>query len=470
MGPDAGEELSGTKELPWSGGLGGASGVAEEAGAGLDVGSGPPSDVGGNSEEGAGAGVVDDGGGTGATTGVEDGAGRDGAIDGVGGVVDADAGVEDGAGGDGAIDGVGGGVVDADAGVEDGAGGDGAIDGVGNFSGAKSGGSEASPLGLGVVLEGLFVDGSWKYGGIRSPGDEVPIAALLAAAGEDGGPFLEGVNAGAEGAGGAAASLAGGSGGLIAVVSMALAGRISGDADLFAGGSFFTPREDGDTVFAPFAGCAGGVLDLLPLEPVEDLPHSSTPITGGMVGLDSAGVDGEDGVSVGGLVFSWERFSFLDGRFSSTSLAAGLLSFFGGSTVLAAGEGGFEGGSLGMFGSDISFSSSEIGIFASGSGAAGTGSAAATVGDSAGVCSCILSPITAPVRHRNVQVMAIPILCSSFMRVLLCSDEMFSSEPCPGERQKQPFLRARLGWFHSERPTLFSCVYARQRAVSQTSK
>lgn len=52
----------------------------------------------------------------------------------------------------------------------------------------------------------------------------------------------------------------------------------------------------------------------------------------------------------------------------------------------------------------------------------GTGSAAATLGVSVGVCSCIFSPITAPHRHRNVQLMAIPILCSSFMRVLLRSD------------------------------------------------
>lgn len=37
-------------------------------------------------------------------------------------------------------------------------------------------------------------------------------------------------------------------------------------------------------------------------------------------------------------------------------------------------------------------------------------------------CSCILRPMTAPVRHRNVQVMARPILCSRFIRVLLSSD------------------------------------------------
>lgn len=68
---------------------------------------------------------------------------------------------------------------------------------------------------------------------------------------------------------------------------------------------------------------------------------------------------------------------------------------------------------------------------------AGCESRAATLGDWEGVRSCILSPITAPIRHRNVQVMAIPILCSVFMRVLLCSDgneadlhtKPFSREP-----------------------------------------
>lgn len=39
-----------------------------------------------------------------------------------------------------------------------------------------------------------------------------------------------------------------------------------------------------------------------------------------------------------------------------------------------------------------------------------------------GVCSCILSPMTAPHRHKKVQMMPMPILCSIFMPVLLRSD------------------------------------------------
>lgn len=61
------------------------------------------------------------------------------------------------------------------------------------------------------------------------------------------------------------------------------------------------------------------------------------------------------------------------------------------------------------------------------SGAGGGGSVDATVGDSGVDCSCIFRPITAPHRHRNVQVIAIPILCSSFMPVLLGSDELRQS-------------------------------------------
>lgn len=78
-----------------------------------------------------------------------------------------------------------------------------------------------------------------------------------------------------------------------------------------------------------------------------------------------------------------------------------------------------------MFESDISLSSNENVFFFSGSTRTGSaGIASVTFVDSEGGFSCILSPSTAPTRHRNVQVMAIPILCSHFMRVLLCSDRM----------------------------------------------
>jgi len=54
--------------------------------------------------------------------------------------------------------------------------------------------------------------------------------------------------------------------------------------------------------------------------------------------------------------------------------------------------------------------------------------------------SCIFRPMTAPARHRNVQVTAIPILCSRFIRVLLSSDGLRQS--FTAARQSQAPLQA----------------------------
>jgi hypothetical protein len=293
---------------------------------------------------------------------------------------------------------------------------DGAV-GVGvNLSGTKSGGGEVSLFSLGSVFLGSFDNCCcWAFGGIPGPDCEAPLAGLFAAAGVGEGLFPERANGGAAGVGTAAAGLTGGSGGFISVASMALAGTIAGDADLFAGGSFFTSGEGSD------GGAVGVAGDLFSFDPLGDFPHSFAPITCGKVGFGSTGPGGGSVAPIWGLVFSGLRFSFLDGNSQPAANVVGSPRD-GEPPALAAGWVGFKGGSFGMFGGGIS---NGTGFFSSRSGAAGsTGSPFASFGASELVGSCILSPITAPVRHRNVQVRAIPILCSHFMRDLLCSDEL----------------------------------------------
>jgi hypothetical protein len=71
-------------------------------------------------------------------------------------------------------------------------------------------------------------------------------------------------------------------------------------------------------------------------------------------------------------------------------------------------------------------------------GSTGVGGAWASDRSGGGAgCSCSFSPITAPARHRNVQVTAIPILCSRFIRVLLSSDGLSQSFTAAQHRERR---------------------------------
>lgn len=440
--------------LPFAGGLGGEEGITAGEGEGIAAGKG----VGGGVVVGFGAGA--DGGIGGA---IGEGASGVSAVGGRGVEVGADTGGVFGVGaGATGVAGSGGGAPSLSLLVE----GEGAgfsftlgSEGFSVFAGFGMKGGRAIPPGFDCVETGLG-DGDFVPGSLVGEGGVGPAVPPnpIGAGGED-----------FPAVGGADASVGGGSGPR-GTISWAPVGVMFDGLDAGKGGAFVSGDglvgEEGVLGLNIDAGSPGLFFPLVWLS--ADVPHSPFPSIGGTTGACSTGPT--EALESGDSFFLFPRAvrrpagegrgepsGFVVSCFVVLPSEPGSVEAFpnggkaplllppgesGGSTG-SGGEGKGDRGDSGgsgcvgrFFFEEDSFSGSlllssvsfgfEDGVSFSSRGGAFV---SATRGDSAGGFSCILSPITAPVRHRNVQVMAIPTLCSSFMRVLLCSDGLRNAKP-----------------------------------------